>query len=162
MSFCDAAVVISLYGGCMASFQGEIRPANLNDIDHIFRVLEAIAWAIPLELEGLERREKILACIGQCCCLGCSYIAEMNGQVIGFLLVEEGASGGLVLPYGGVSKEYQRRGAFTALISEVKKRGQPIRARVRHDNKSAMVDHLKKYGFRCEDFNAVQSTFTFP
>jgi hypothetical protein len=147
----------------MACFEGLIRSATSNDTDAIFGILETIACAIPLKLDRPGNREKILSCVGRCCRNGHSYVAELDGQIVGFLLADVSGSGHVELPYGGVSKDFRERGAFSALMSRIKRDGRPIIAKVHRHNKSKMADRLKRYGFSYdgENSNAVQTSFTF-
>jgi ribosomal protein S18 acetylase RimI-like enzyme len=147
----------------MAGFEGLIRSATSNDTDAILGILETIACAIPLKLDRPGNREKILVCIDRCCRNGYSYVAELDGQIVAFLLADVYGSGRVELPYGGVSKDFRGRGAFSALMSRIKRDGRSISAKVHRDNKSKMADRLKRHGFSYdgENSNAVQTSFTF-
>ncbi len=135
------------------------RSAKPEDALEIFAVLVEVACEIPVCIKDDDREkviEKIQAQVG----MRKSLVAtDAMGRIVALLLVEPRAAGnklvldgepqpaGLNLLYGGVTKSWRGKHIFPAMIDKMKRRGLPLFAAVRHDNKGHMAERLIKLGF---------------
>ena len=131
------------------------RVAKQDDETNIWDVLVEVAPEIPVPTDDQERQKALQDLIRRCVDGGDTWVAvDSNGAVIGFILAKPDIyerfhkeNDALTLPYVGVSKKWQKRGVFTALMDELTSRSVPLTAVVLHTNKSNMVANLEKSGF---------------
>jgi GNAT superfamily N-acetyltransferase len=132
------------------------RQAELQDAAEIHTLLLALAPEIPLRIERLEDEERLYALVRNCARSGDSWVALGEaGRIVGFVLVEptelrrhyaEGEA--LELHYCGAAPEYRKRGIFASLMQKVLGRMLPVTTSVYPQNRSGILERLKRLGFR--------------
>jgi hypothetical protein len=132
------------------------RIATPDDASAIFAVLKEIAPEIPVRLDSCTRQKLLLKRLKTACGSSNVWIAvTCDNQVAGFLMVDEQTIfrdnqivvAYLDLSYGGVKKDHRGQNIFPALVAKMKEREVPLRATVKHANKSNMGDRLLKLRF---------------
>jgi hypothetical protein len=137
-----------------------IRAATLADLEAIMSIFIEIACEIPVDLDlrvpgnVMRLRESFesdfFAQAG-----GPSLVAiGENEAVVGFQLAKRGRwfdEDHIHLAYAGVTDAARGHGIFGKLIAAEKKRGLPLYAVVKPNNKSGVVHLLERYHFRRDD-----------
>jgi hypothetical protein len=132
-----------------------IRNGKADDVSAVFAILSEVAPEIPVLLDTAERRNAVRRIV-ECCCEheSCWVSLGEEDEVIGFLLAKTVSSTvpglefqGLELAYGGMTSAQRDQGRFVTLIAKAKGLGVPLRAVVKHANKSGMAERLMRQGF---------------
>ena len=131
------------------------RQAALDDAAQILDLLLALAPEIPLQVDSLEREEALYGLIRNCARSGKSWVAlDPANRIVGFVLAEPAqlgrhyAEGELIeLRHAGVAPEYRGQGIFSALLTRILDRMQPVVTGVSPLNQSGMAARLENRGF---------------
>jgi len=146
------------------------RRARVEDARRVFAILNEVASEIPLVLDTPERGQAIRAVVESCCQHGPSWITlDETGRIVGFLLGKMTTSdlvqmefAGLELVYGGMTTGQRGHGAFANLLAQAKALGLPLRAVVKHGNKSRMGQRLERQQFvRTASLRPNEDTFVW-
>jgi hypothetical protein len=134
------------------------RLATPHDAAEIFAVLEEVGPKIPLL--PIRDKQQLLEKVREWCAResNLSIVATgKDGHVVGFQIARQTEAGeklggvrllkGIMLEYAGVTKDSRGQRIFPALIENMKRRGLPLFATVKHSNHCAMADRLVKMGF---------------
>jgi len=143
----------------------KIRPALPADAERIFSILIEVAGQVPIDLSTPQRVGKLKAQIDDWCCGGLSYVAvDEDGVVVGFQLAQKLCWVGkdyIHLTYAGVTAAAREKKVLTRLIDAEKRHGVTLVTVVKPDNKSDMVERLKRYKFRPWPWSDPPSPFKF-
>lgn len=131
------------------------RQAALDDAAELHALLLAVAPEIPLAVEPLEREEELYVLVRNCARSGESWVAELDGHLVGFLLAEPNRQARhyaehevLELHYAGVMAEYRGQGVFAALVDKLLARLLPVTTTVPPHNRARFTERLERLGFR--------------
>jgi ribosomal protein S18 acetylase RimI-like enzyme len=131
------------------------RPAQIADAADIHALLLAVANDVPLAVETLEQEEALYAAVRKLLGFGESWVAEVGGRVVGFVLVENiqtgrhwGENETLDLRYAGIDPACRGGEVFDALMRKVLDRMAPITASVKNANRTGLEAGLQGLGFR--------------
>lgn len=131
------------------------RQATLDDAADVHALLLAVAPEIPLAVEPLEREEELYVLVRNCARSGESWVAEVEGHIVGVLLAEPNQQARhyaehevLELHYAAVRAEDRGHGIFAALVDKLLTRLLPVTTTVPPHNRARFAERLERLGFR--------------
>jgi predicted N-acetyltransferase YhbS len=126
-----------------------LRQAKVSDVEGITSIIEEVAIAIPLKLDGVGAKEVLRSIIRGHCSVGPSFVEEDNGTIVGALLAKPILIGApnLEIRFVAVAPNRQGNGVLSGLIESVKRENRPLSASVCETNSSDMANRLKHFGF---------------
>src|SRR6266478_2152925 len=143
----------------------DIRPARATDVEAIYAVMNEVASRIPVCLSTPKHIEAMKKQICEACDDGLSVVAvDKDGIVVGFQLAKWTHwydDQYIHLTYAGVTGTAAGKKVFRRLIEAEKRRGMPLVARVKPDNKSDAADRLVHYSFQRWHDPAVNNDYTY-
>jgi hypothetical protein len=123
------------------------RPAVTGDAADIHALMLKLAGEIPLAVETLVQEEALYAALRKTLGCGESWVVEVNGRIVGCVLVENVQTGRHWGEYETLDLRYAVGEGLDALIGKVLERHALILASVKDTNRAALAARLERLGF---------------